>query len=1204
MQNVSKKVVSVTLSAVLATGFVPASAFAELSDNALLEQADQTATITWGIKDATLTLEGTGAMPDYSEEEPAPWGNDAQASTVTTVKVEDGITTFDRQALVGLDNVERVVLAASVTSVDSDAFADLGENTTVEVNDPAFFSELKAMEGAYDPDNTSIVLALSEDYVDIEGDLAYNGKDFGTVSVSIDGTALVADADYTLELADDAEASTVTATVTGKGAYTGAIEKTFNVAKTDIADAVVAEVEDVVETGAPIEPAFDIAYDENALTLGTDYEVVYAGDHTEPGVVEAVINGIGWFSGSTTATFNILKKGTEDVKAKLEIDSWEEGQDASAVKATTESGDYAAPVIEYRAKGADDEAWTETMPSEVGNYEARATWAPTEVYPEATATTEFSIRYASSKFAIDYGENSIVYNGAEQTPEPTVTFGDTVLVAGSNYTVEYADNTNAGTAKATILGAGDYEGLIEVDSTFVIEKADATLTSDTLAATLQVGKDSKTVTLKAEGVASVEASSNSANVEVEQSEEEAANTITLKPVSEGMATITIKSKPLANYNAAADVTIKVEVLAADVIVLDYQDTATFSAALAGLYDNTGDYDAHWVVSDAGKDVITVESSETKIGYFAIEGDKIEAYGNTEAHLQATAAGYAEVTATFCGKTVSLQKVHVNKAVIEEPTVSSFAYDGTVHSGIAESDGYTLSGVAMATSAGTYTTKVTPDANHMWADGTQTTREYTWSISPVTFDNVTISVDNQKYTGLPLEPEIKFTGLDFTPTRDVDYKATFTDNTNAGTAKVEIEGIGSCSGKLECTFMILCVEHTWNAGEVTTQPTCTEKGVTTYTCTVCGETKTEDIAALGHKLVEVEAKPATATETGNNQYWLCSECGKAFKDAEGTQETTVEDETIPVIQGGEIERLAGDDAYGTMQAVVDEGFDSCNTVILATFSGYWDALSASGLAGVYNCPVLLTDTNSLSSAAASELERLGAKNVIIVGGTSAVSASVKSSLDNLGYKTYRVAGANAAGTSYEIYKAGKAKNAWGNTCIIATSGGYWDALAASPLSYADNAPIFLTNGSGSLDANALTAITSGEFTNIIICGGTSAVSSSVESAVKGYGRTVVRLGGANAYGTAASIAQYCIDEAGMTAANVACATGGDFYDALTGAALCGKNKSPLVLVDEGQDAGFDFVEKNASSVAKAYIFGGEAAVSEACYERLEAILKSE
>lgn len=44
-------------------------------------------------------------------------------------------------------------------------------------------------------------------------------------------------------------------------------------------------------------------------------------------------------------------------------------------------------------------------------------------------------------------------------------------------------------------------------------------------------------------------------------------------------------------------------------------------------------------------------------------------------------------------------------------------------------------------------------------------------------------------------------------------------------------------------------HNWNAGEITTEPTCTEAGVRTYTCTGCGASKTEAVEALGHAFGE-------------------------------------------------------------------------------------------------------------------------------------------------------------------------------------------------------------------------------------------------------------------------------------------------------------------------------------------------------------------
>ncbi len=41
-------------------------------------------------------------------------------------------------------------------------------------------------------------------------------------------------------------------------------------------------------------------------------------------------------------------------------------------------------------------------------------------------------------------------------------------------------------------------------------------------------------------------------------------------------------------------------------------------------------------------------------------------------------------------------------------------------------------------------------------------------------------------------------------------------------------------------------HTWDNGRVTQNPTCTGKGTKTYTCTVCGATRSEELAAAGHK----------------------------------------------------------------------------------------------------------------------------------------------------------------------------------------------------------------------------------------------------------------------------------------------------------------------------------------------------------------------
>lgn len=69
------------------------------------------------------------------------------------------------------------------------------------------------------------------------------------------------------------------------------------------------------------------------------------------------------------------------------------------------------------------------------------------------------------------------------------------------------------------------------------------------------------------------------------------------------------------------------------------------------------------------------------------------------------------------------------------------------------------------------------------------------------------------------------------------------------------------------------EHTWNGGEVTKAATCGATGEKTFTCTVCGATKTEVIPATDeHTTVEVPEQAATCTEAGHTAGTKCSVCG--------------------------------------------------------------------------------------------------------------------------------------------------------------------------------------------------------------------------------------------------------------------------------------------------------------------------------------------
>ena len=101
----------------------------------------------------------------------------------------------------------------------------------------------------------------------------------------------------------------------------------------------------------------------------------------------------------------------------------------------------------------------------------------------------------------------------------------------------------------------------------------------------------------------------------------------------------------------------------------------------------------------------------------------------------------------------------------------------------------------------------------------------------------------------------------------------------------------------------CENH-WDDGKITTPPTCTKTGVKQYTCTICSETKTEEIAALGHDYSsDWTIDTAAACETVGSKSHHCTRCdskidvteipasGHSWNDGSITTEPTCTDEGV-------------------------------------------------------------------------------------------------------------------------------------------------------------------------------------------------------------------------------------------------------------------------------------------------------------------------
>ena len=80
-------------------------------------------------------------------------------------------------------------------------------------------------------------------------------------------------------------------------------------------------------------------------------------------------------------------------------------------------------------------------------------------------------------------------------------------------------------------------------------------------------------------------------------------------------------------------------------------------------------------------------------------------------------------------------------------------------------------------------------------------------------------------------------------------------------------------------------HSWDAGKVTTEATCTEEGEKTFTCSICGDEKTEKVSATGHQHTEIRnKKEATCKETGYSGDTWCKDCGKKILSGQAIAKT--------------------------------------------------------------------------------------------------------------------------------------------------------------------------------------------------------------------------------------------------------------------------------------------------------------------------------
>lgn len=279
-----------------------------------------------------------------------------------------------------------------------------------------------------------------------------------------------------------------------------------------------------------------------------------------------------------------------------------------------------------------------------------------------------------------------------------------------------------------------------------------------------------------------------------------------------------------------------------------------------------------------------------------------------------------------------------------------------------------------------------------------------------------------------------------------------------------------------------------------------------------------------------------------------------------------------------QRLDGANRFEVAVNVSKNGWPTgANTVILANYLAFADALAATPYAFKENSPILLTHSDKLTPESKTEIRRLNPSKIVIVGGPGSVSEAVVRDLKAAGFGNIeRIGGQDRFEVSYNLaQKIGSA-----STAVVANGLNFPDALSIAPYAAKNGFPILLVRNN-ELPGLIRDSISKLNIKNTIISGGEASVGKGVESNLP----APQRIGGKDRFEVSANIVNTL--ETSPTKAFIA--TGMTFADALTGSVLAAKQGAPLLLVHPTSAPSFVQSTIQTKNISDFVILGGTASV---------------
>ena len=201
-------------------------------------------------------------------------------------------------------------------------------------------------------------------------------------------------------------------------------------------------------------------------------------------------------------------------------------------------------------------------------------------------------------------------------------------------------------------------------------------------------------------------------------------------------------------------------------------------------------------------------------------------------------------------------------------------------------------------------------------------------------------------------------------------------------------------------------------------------------------------------------------------------------------------------------------------------DGADRVLIATDAQFADALTSGTLQGD-DTPLLLTPSDDVRADVVTEINRLGATEVVLLGGVNALDETVEDELSDAGLDVERVSGPTRIETAIEVAKLAPEST----TAIVSrafpsgadASQAFADSLSAGAWAAATGWPSLLTS-TDELPETIRQALADSDIERVMLLGGTAAVSPTVEDELESLGVDVVRVAGATRFDTAVEVAE--------------------------------------------------------------------------------------